>query len=123
MSEYRHCDTKRKDGVYISFRRLEKACDSDPCDYLFQDDEYREQDQARLDAFNAGEWFMIGIQAEARIVIVRNGMGTYHIMTSAGLWSIESDSGEDYLDEIFEQEKALLIDDIKAMGNSELIIS
>ena len=41
--------------------------DSDPRDYLFQDPDYREQDQARLDAWRNDEWHFLGIRAKATI--------------------------------------------------------
>jgi hypothetical protein len=117
-NQFRHVVTKQADGVYVTWHREE--CDDprfDPRDYLFQDEEYREEDQARLDAWKNDEWHGIGIRARADILIVRNGVGTTHTLTSAGLWGIESDSGEEYLSEVFEEEKAALREDIKALGS------
>ncbi len=119
MADYRHFDTNRPDGCYVTFRRIERDdCDADPRDYLFQDDDYREEDQARLNAWLANDWHMIGIQAEATVEIIRNGVGTSYTLLSAGLWSIESDSGEEYLDEVFGKEKASLLSDIRALANA-----
>jgi hypothetical protein len=111
--EFRHFDTSRPDGVYIEWSR-EECPDTlkTPLDYLFQDPDYEEEDRARLEAFNAGEWSMIGIRAKASITIIRNGVGTIYTMTSAGLYGVESDSGEDYLNEIFEEEKAAIKADL-----------
>ena len=41
----------------------------DPREYLFQDPDYREQDQARLDAWLNDEWRFLGIRAKATIKI------------------------------------------------------
>lgn len=117
QEKWRHLDTKRADGIYITWYREElEDSDASPRDYLFQDPDYQEEDQARLEAWQAGDWHMVGIRARAEILIVRNGMGTTHTLTSAGLWGVESDSGEEYLSTVFEEEKAALLEDMRAMG-------
>ena len=117
MNQFRHIDTTRANGCYVAFERIEHFdTDATPMDYLFQDEDYREADQARFTAWKNDEWHFIGIQAKAHITLVRDGIATTHELTSGGLWAIESDSDEDFLSEIFEQEKAALMDDIHAMG-------
>lgn len=115
--QYRHTDTKRPDGLYVWWRMLKPHDpDATPKDYLFQDEDYREQDEARMRAWEAGEWGFIGVQAEATLLLVRNGVGTTYTLTSPGLWGIEDDSGEDYLKSVYEEEKATLREDIQALG-------
>jgi hypothetical protein len=117
MNQFRHIDTKRANGCYVTFERIEQHdATATPRDYLFQDEDYREQDQARLDAWKNDKWHFIGIQAKAHITLVRNGVATSHELTSGGLWAIESDSDETYLAEVYEEEKAALMDDIRAMS-------
>lgn len=117
MTEFRHVDTKRPNGFYVQFARIvSHDGDASPHDYLFQDADYREQDQARLDAWNSDEWHFIGIQAEARCMLVRNGVGTFYEMKSAGLWAIESDSDSEYLLSVFQDEINALKADIEAMS-------
>jgi hypothetical protein len=41
--------------------------DSHPNTYLFQDPRYREEDQARLDAWRSGHWSFVGVRAKAII--------------------------------------------------------
>ena len=60
------------------------------------DPEYLERDYARMESYNLGFWHMIGIRAEAKIEI----NGVIQTITSAGLWGIESDSDEEYLEGI-----------------------
>jgi hypothetical protein len=116
MTQYRHIDTKRADGCYVTFTMITTPDnDASPHDYLFQDPDYQEEDQARLDAFNAGDWSFVGTQARADITVVRNGVGTSYTLTSAGLWGTESDSDASYFAEIYEEEKAQLIADINAI--------
>jgi hypothetical protein len=77
---------------------------------------YVEQDSARLQAYYDGEWQMIGIRCIARIEVTRNGCTTRYELESAGLWGIESDSGQSYFDEVFEDQKSELVADLVAMG-------
>ena len=127
MVKFAHCHTKRPDGVYVQFERVE-TFDSDTraddtCSGLFQDEDYKEEDQARLDAWQNDEWHYVGIIARAHVNVIRNGMGTTYTLESAGLWGVESDSGEEYLSGIFGQEKATLLEDLKAFGSATVVES
>lgn len=114
--KFAHCDTTQPDGFYIQFERLEvHDNDASPLEYLFQDDDYQEQDQERLDAFNSGQWHFIGIRALAKCMIVQNGTGTYMNLESAGLWATESDSGNAHLESVYQEEKAELLAMIDCM--------
>jgi hypothetical protein len=122
MSKFLRTDTKRADGVYVTFERIELFDETaTPDDYLFQDPDYQEQDQARLDAWNRDDWHFIGIQARAHVLLVRNGTGTIYTLESPGLWGIENDSGEEYLAEVFAEECSTLRDDLKALGTLPLV--
>ena len=101
----------------ITFKRIElEDPDARPEDFLFQDKTYEKEDSARLKAWQNDEWHFIGIRAEAEITIISptGDCATYYTLESAGLWGIESDSDEAYLQSIYEDEKAQLIDAIKA---------
>lgn len=113
---FAHTDTKRPDGFYVDFRcvTIEDFLSGEP-DWLFQDEEYREQDQERLDAFRRGEWGLIGVRAEAMCMIVNRGVGTLINLQSTGLWGVASDEGEDYLEEIYKDEVEKLKGLIAAM--------
>ena len=65
---------------------------------------YGMQDYKRAEDYNNGYFSLIGIQAEA-VVSYPSGNGSRRLewLTSAGLWGIESDSG-DYLDEVTKDE-------------------
>lgn len=110
-------------AVRIDWRRLEIDDDTgNPGDYLFylfQSDEYREADQARLDARRRGDWSFIGIRAEATIYVpIGQGCFSAYTLTSPGVWGIESDSDESYFAEVYEDEKAQLIDALKLIGKA-----
>ena len=76
------------------------------------DPDYIERDYARAERYNRGDWCMVGVYAEAEIVV----NGRTQRVTSAGLWGIESDSGRDYFREVGREETAQLCADLAAMG-------
>lgn len=120
MADYRMHDTCRPDGCYVTFERVEhRDNDATPDEYLFQDPEYREQDEARMTAWRNDEWHFIGVQAVARVEVVRGGLGvaTSYTLYSPGLWAIESDSDEAYLAEVFAEECETLKGDMLTFGN------
>lgn len=114
----------------VSFsREVSEDTDGD-ASYLEQDyddvvdpierQKYKNYDAARLKALALGDWYFIGLRARATIVITRDtGYSTVYELTSAGLWGIESDSGEDYLQSVYEEECATLRADIEAMANAK----
>ena len=81
--------------------------DANPLDYLFQDQDYRTQDQARLDAWRNGEWHFVGVRARA-IIKIPHGMNPQCWITSGllspGLWGIESDSGDEYFLQVYQED-------------------
>jgi hypothetical protein len=93
------------DGCYIHYERLIlEDDDATPEDHLFHYDEYRTEDEKRLEAYYNDEWHYVGVRAVAHIRLVKNNVAFYTTLESAGVWGIESDSGEEYLREMFEQE-------------------
>ena len=97
--------------------------DADPRDYLFQDPDYREQDQARLDAWRNDEWYFLGIRAKATIKIPHGSNPDCWIaseLLSPGLWGIESDSGDPYFREVYREEREILIGLLASLKTFEL---
>ncbi len=77
---------------------------------------YIEQDYQRSQAYCRNEWSVVGIRAAVELPIP---YGKDRILTrieSPGLWGIESDSGEDYLDSVFQEESAILADMLAELG-------
>lgn len=72
---------------------------------------YLEQEEwaDRLKEYLNDKFYFIGIRARYTHT---DKQGVTVEYTSAGLWGIESDSDQDYFDEVFEEEKAALIDSI-----------
>lgn len=81
---------------------------------------YVKQDYERMEPLNAGHWCFIGVQAVATFFIGHSGM---QFFTSGGLWGIESDSGDSYLQEVEKEELADLREQLKAIGFSSRAIS
>ena len=80
---------------------------------------YEAQDAERLAAYYKGEWHFIGIRAVATIKVAHVCSTTSYQIKSAGLWGIESDSGEGYLNEVYQEECEQLRADIEAMKQAE----
>lgn len=83
------------------------------------DPDYIEQDYARAENYNRGEWSMIGVRAVAEITI--NGISQR--IKSPGLWGVESDSDQEYLNEIGREELSQLRDMLAELGFSRRAIS
>lgn len=91
---------------------VEHDSDASPEDYLFQDPDYREEDQARLDAFNRGDWHMVGVRAQVEVLVA----GTVQTIRTPGVWAVESDSDKSYFSELAWQEHAELLAILADMG-------
>lgn len=94
--------------VDVTLIRYVKETDIDhDLSWLDQTDEemgegFEEHATERKEAFNGGEWFMVGIYAEA---LTDDGQV---VDRSPGLWNIESDSGDDYFDQVAADERSNL---------------
>jgi|HubBroStandDraft_1064217.scaffolds.fasta_scaffold53842_3 hypothetical protein len=86
--------------------------ESSPEDYLFQDPDYREQDQERLDAWKNGDWRMVGVYAEVEVVVA----GTTQTIRTPGVWAVESDSDRSHFKDLGEQEHGELVAILAEMG-------
>jgi hypothetical protein len=88
---------------------MEIIPDSDP------DISYLEQEgfEERFAEFQAGGFGFVAVVAVARW---EDRDGEEQERRSAGLWGIESDSGQNYFDEIFAEEKAQLIAELRNEG-------
>lgn len=107
-----------KTTVTITFARHEADDDSPDISYLEQDcfaGDGETDGPARIAAFKRGDWHMIGIRAKATIIIRRENYATHYELESPGLWGVESDSGEEYLKSVFDDECDILRADIEAL--------
>lgn len=81
------------------------------------DAEYIEQDYRRAEAYNAGLWFSMGIVAEAEVVYdIGQGNRRIEHLSSGGLWGIESDSDNEYIEEVENGQLADLKDHLAVFG-------
>jgi hypothetical protein len=90
------------------------TCDQDahPLDYLFQDPDQRDHDDARLKAWRNDEWRFVGIRAKATIKIPFGSNSDCWMtseLLSPGLWGIESDSGDWYFEHVYQDERDILL--------------
>lgn len=116
-------------SVTVQMERLVITDDGPDTSYLHQDyrdvkdpaerEKYLAQDRARVEAYDRGEWHFIGVRARAHVEVRRGKNITCYTIDSAGLWGIESDSDDSYLEEVFREEAAQLEADIKALGEAK----
>jgi hypothetical protein len=68
------------------------------------------QDYERVEAYNRGEWYEMGIYAVAEVSYA-TGVGSRRIerLQSGGLWGIRSDSSPEYIEEVEQNE----LDDLR----------
>jgi hypothetical protein len=74
-----------------------------------------EQDYKRCEAYNRGEWCMMGVWAEAELIVG----GTVQRVKSSGLWGIESDSEPAHFRTIASEELSSLRAILAEMGCSK----
>jgi len=82
--------------------------DEDPDTSYLDQDEFAD----RREAYQRGDFNFVGVRAEAEIVVD----GIVQIITSGGLWGIESDSGDAYIAEVAGEEYADLRRILKTLG-------
>lgn len=73
---------------------------------------YGKRDFERMESLNNGNWYFIGIIAKAEILTTN---GTVQVVSSGGLWGIESDSGN-YLDEVGKEKLENLRPELTDLG-------
>jgi len=72
-----------------------------------------QQDFERMEAYNRGDWYIMGIIAKATIKTVS---GLLQTIRSSGLWGVESDSDKSYLREVACEELAGLANELESLG-------
>lgn len=80
-------------------------------------DYYMVEAHDRMDAWNRDDWYYLGVQARAHILIPFKTSGSAHILTltSAGVWGVESDSDPAYLRSLYLEEKESLLQEIQIL--------
>lgn len=82
------------------------------------DTSYLEQDgfEDRRAMFQRGEFEFVGVRAEIQLQIPYGHDFIIKTIESPGLWGVESDSGEAYLREVFQEECEVLADILAELG-------
>ncbi len=82
------------------------------------DTSYLEQEgfEDRLEQYRRGDFYYIGVRAAVEVPIPYGKDRILTRIASPGLWGIESDSGEDYFQSVFEEEIAILADMLTELG-------
>jgi len=97
--------TRRRSVLEVRAIRVRVLHDEDPDPSYFDsgDSESKDQDEERRKEYENGDFSFVGVRAEAEVV-VENVIQT---ITSGGLWGIESDSGEGYIEDVALEELVL----------------
>lgn len=89
-SNWNHVSEEEKQKIIAQYGSILGACVA-----------YAEQDKERLDAYNRGTWWMIGIKTIATVhILVNDNVIKTQTIDSGGILGIESDSDKSYLQEI-----------------------
>jgi hypothetical protein len=82
------------------------------------DASYLEQDEFedRLEQYRAGCFGFVGVRASAELHIPHGSAFIIQHIETPGLWGIEDDSGDDYLESVFQEECNTLASMLEAMG-------
>lgn len=103
MSQFNYCNTKQADGCYIQIVRVIEPDQYPDASWLEQEGE-----EERLAAYRNGDFELVHLAAEARCFVVGNGVGVYVNLRSGGIGGVESDSNEEHLDMLYQDEVAAL---------------
>lgn len=106
--------------VDVTFRREVTPDDHPDLSWLDQTDKemgegFESEAQKRKDGYQRGDWHMVGVRAVADVTIVRKDRTATYTLRSPGVWGVESDSSEEYLQELFNEECTALRADIDAL--------
>ena len=94
--------------ITISKRDFDRQIVPDDC----PDASYLEQEgfEDRLEQYRHGEFDYVGVRAAVELPIPYGADRIVVRIESPGLWGIESDSDEDYLKSVFQEEREILAD-------------
>lgn len=100
--------------ITISRRDFQRRLVPDDC----PDTSYLEQEgfEDRLAEYRQGDFGFIGVRAAVELPIPYGADRILVTIESPGLWGVESDSDEDYLDSIFQEECETLADMLAELG-------
>jgi hypothetical protein len=100
--------------ITISKRDFDRQLVPDAC----PDASYLEQQgfEKRLQEYRQGYFEYVGVLAAVELPIPYGADRILARIESPGLWGIESDSGEDYLDSVFREESDILADMLAELG-------
>lgn len=98
----------RKPPAELRTIRVVVEHDPDPDVSFLEQDDFED----RLAAYKRGEFDFVGVRAEAEVVVE----GVVQTLTSGGLWGVESDSGEEYIESVAVEEYEQLRKVLKTIG-------
>ena len=118
-------DMERNEYRYFnpSFNYVDKSGRALPENTPDEVRKYVRQDYERMESLNRGNWCFIGIRAEANVSIPSGSSSVESEVSSGGLWGIESDSDDSFLEETIQEELSNLKTELIALGFSKRAIA
>lgn len=74
------------------------------------------QDYKRMEDYNKGYWAMTGIRATVRLDVPSERGTVLQTIKSPGLWGVESDAGEEYIESVYQEECNILTSMLESLG-------
>jgi hypothetical protein len=116
--KYTHTETRKvgkvgdRPSIDSIVLKWEQDDDMEPTFLEDEGEEYRAENEKRLDAYHSGEWSYQGCRAEAIVSYPVNDTGDRRMerFSSGGLWGIASDDTGEYRQEVEKDE----LTDLKA---------
>ncbi len=109
-----HCPHNPADWAHVDGAELSKVI-AEHGSIEAADAAYVESDYKRCEAYNSGDWCMMGVWAQAEVIV----NGTVQRIRSGGLWGIESDSDAAYFRTVAHDELCSLRDTLAELGASK----
>jgi hypothetical protein len=123
QSELQECDCSGGDAERGEFRYFNGCVENYKGESSADIRKYVRQDYERMERLQHGDWFFVGIRAEAEILIPSGDASIVQEITSGGLWGVESDSDKSYLAEIETEQLSELREQLRAVGFSTRAIT
>jgi hypothetical protein len=99
---------RKRAGPKLHSIRVLVLPDDDPDTSYLDQDEFED----RREAYQRGDFYFVGVRAEAEVVIDN----VVQTLTSGGVWSVESDSGDEWFKEMAGEEYGQLREILTSIG-------
>jgi hypothetical protein len=97
-------------------RKLIPDTDTQVSDFPYGQEDSESYNALRVLQFERDRWSFVGVVAQATLHFPYGADTIEATLSSPGLWGVESDSSEHYLESVYDEERAILIEMIEAFA-------